>query len=78
MGLAAVERLQSEVRRIYADIDAQAWSPSQKIVHYRQILSVFAAWFLAAMPPNDRAEALVKIAAAAERAPIGSAPRIFH
>lgn len=47
IGLRAVEHLQSEVRRIYADIDQQHWSPSQKIAPSQQIIGVFGAWFLA-------------------------------
>jgi hypothetical protein len=78
MGLRAVEQLQSEVRRIYADIDRQHWSPPQKIAHFHQIFGVFGSWFLASMPPETRVEVLTRMASLAERAAIGSAPRAFH
>ena len=77
-GLAAVERLQAETRRIYDDIDAQNWSASEKIAHFNKILGVFGSWWLAALPPETRAETMVKMAAGAGRAADGSAPRIFH
>jgi hypothetical protein len=53
MGLRAVEQLQSEMRRIYTDIDAQTWSAPEKVAHFNQIFGVFASWFLAAMPPGN-------------------------
>jgi hypothetical protein len=78
LGIAAVERLQREICRIYVDIDSQAWSASQKLAHYQQIFGVFASWFLGAQPLEKRIELLTRMAAAVGRADIGSAPRAFH
>jgi hypothetical protein len=73
MGLRAVEQLQSEMRRIYKNIDAQNWSAPEKLAHFHQVFGVFGSWFLASWPPETRVEVLTR-----KRAAIGSAPRAFH
>jgi hypothetical protein len=78
IGLEAVERLQIEARKIYADIDAETrLNATQKLACYSQVLGVFAGWFLGAMPPPQRVMMLGKIAAAANKAALGAAPT-FH